>query len=63
MKCTLPSLNLDTPLLQIGVSAKNQLGKTNSVDPDEMACYMYEPSHLDLYCLQRFLCWSTGMKG
>ena len=25
----------------------------NSVDPDEMA--HYEPSHLDLHCLQRYL--------
>ena len=32
----------------------------NSVDPDEMA--HYEPSHLDLHCLQRYLCWSAGMK-
>ena len=33
----------------------------NSVDPDETAhC---EPSHVDLHCLQRYLCWSAGMKG
>ena len=32
----------------------------NSVDPDEMACY--EPSHLDLHCLQRYLYWSVWMK-
>ena len=33
----------------------------NSVDPDEMA--HYEPSHLDLHCLQRCLYWSVEMKG
>ena len=33
----------------------------NSVHPDETA--HYEPSHLDLHCLQRYLCWSAGMKG
>ena len=31
----------------------------NSVDPDETA----KPSHLDLHCLQKYLCWSAGMKG
>ena len=31
----------------------------NNVGPDETACY--EPSHLDLHCLQRYLCWSAGM--
>ena len=33
----------------------------NSVDPDETA--HYEPSHLDLHCLQSYLYWSAGMKG
>ena len=33
----------------------------NSVDPDETA--RYEPSHLDLRCLQRYLYWSVGMNG
>ena len=34
----------------------------NNVDPDEAA--RYEPSHLDLHCLQMyiFLYWSVGMK-
>ena len=32
----------------------------NSVDPDETA--HYEPSHLDLHCLQKYLYWSAGMK-
>ena len=32
----------------------------NSVDPDEMA--HYEPSHLDLHCLQKYLYWSIVMK-
>ena len=33
----------------------------NNVDPDEMA--HYEPSHLDLHCLQQYPYWSLGMKG
>ena len=32
----------------------------DSVDSDEMA--HYELSHLDLHCLQRYLCWSAEMK-
>ena len=32
----------------------------NSTDPDEMA--HYELSHLDLYCLQRYLYFSVGRK-
>ena len=31
----------------------------NSVDPVETA--PYEPSHLDLHCLQRYLFWSAGL--
>ena len=31
----------------------------NSVDPDEKA--PYEPSHLNIHCLQRYLIWSTEM--
>ena len=33
----------------------------NSVNPDETA--HYEPSHLDLHYLQRYLIWSAGLKG
>ena len=33
----------------------------NSADPDEMA--HYEPSHLDLHCLQSYLVWSARLKG
>ena len=33
----------------------------NSVDPDETA--HYEPSHLDLNCLQSHQYWSVGVKG
>ena len=32
----------------------------NSVDPDEMA--HYEPSHLDLQCLQWYMFCSAGLK-
>ena len=31
----------------------------NGVDTDEMA--RYDQSHLDLYCLQKYLYWSAGM--
>ena len=37
---------------------KNRIA--NSADEDETA--RYEPSHLDLHCLQRYLYWSVGMK-
>ena len=33
----------------------------NSVDPDETA--HYEPSHLDLHCLHKYLFWSARLKG
>ena len=32
----------------------------NSVNPDEMA--IYESSHLDIYCLQKYRFWSKGLK-
>ena len=48
-------------LLQIGFQSKINNRMVNSVDPDEMA--PYEPSHLDLHCLQRYLYWSAGMEG
>ena len=32
----------------------------NSIDPDETA--HYEPSHLDLHCLQRYWFWPAGLK-
>ena len=48
--------------MQIGVQVKkNELWMTNSVDPDETA--RYEPSHLDLHYLQRYLVWFAGLKG
>ena len=34
---------------------------TNIVDPEEMA--RYEPSHLALHSLYRYLSWSIGLKG
>ena len=34
---------------------KNKM--VNSVDPDETA--RYEPSHLELHCLQNYLFWSA----
>ena len=33
----------------------------NCADPDEMS--HYELSHLDLLCLQKYLCLSVGMEG
>ena len=51
---TLPSLNLNTFIVEIGVPSKLNNRMANSVVPVEMACY--EPSHLDLHCLHRQLC-------
>ena len=34
---------------------------TNNVALDETA--RYEPSHLDLHCLHRYLIWSARLKG
>ena len=42
-------------------SVKNQNKVANNVDPDETA--HYEPSHLDLHCLQNNIFWSAGLKG
>ena len=46
--------------MQIQVSSKINNRMTNSVDPDKTA---RNESHLDLHCLERYLCWSVGMKG
>ena len=51
------TLNFDIPLLQIGISIKILEPDSKHVDPDEMA--RYEPSHLDLQCLHKYLFWST----
>ena len=51
------SQNSDT-LLQIGFQSKVN---NRNANPDETA--HYEPSHLDLHCLQMYPCWSAGMKG
>ena len=48
------------PLLQIGFQSRMNIRMANSVDPDGMTSY--EPSHLDLHCLQRYQCWSVEMK-
>ena len=45
--------------MQIGFQSKFKNGMANSVDPDETA---YEPSHLDLHCLQRCLLWFARLK-
>ena len=42
-------------------SQKPNNGMANRVDPDERA--RYEPSHLDLHCLQRYMYWSVEIKG
>ena len=49
------------PLLQIGFWAQNNKRMADSADPDETT--RYEPSHLDLHCLQRYLYWSAALKG
>ena len=40
---------------------KIKIRMANSVDPNEMA--HYKPSHLDLYCLRRYLFWSVRLNG
>ena len=45
----------------VGFQSKIKNRMANSVDTDEMA--HYEPSHLDLHCLQRYLYWSSVTKG
>ena len=57
----LPSLNADTSIVaNRAFSQKSIIEWQIVVDPDETA---REPSHLDLHCFQRYLCWSVGMKG
>ena len=48
-------------MLHIGASVKNHSRKANDVDFDETA--HNEPSHQDLHCLQKYLSWSSGLKG
>ena len=52
LKWTLPPLKLHTSI----VAKQGTVVKIGSVDPDEMA--NYEPSHLDLHCLQKYPSWS-----
>ena len=60
MKWTLPSLNLDTSIVANRDITQNINNRTaNSVDPD--VTVHYEPSHLDLHCLQKYLSWSVGI--
>ena len=47
------------PLLQLGIPDKKSI-KANSVDPDETA--HYQPSHIDLRCLHKYLIWFTRRK-
>ena len=49
LKWTFSSLNMNTAFLQLGIRFKNNNRAANSADSDGMA---YEPSHLDLHCLQ-----------
>ena len=44
-----------------GFQSKINYRMAKTVDPGKMS--HYEPSHLDLHCLQRYLHWSAGMKG
>ena len=55
------SLNLDTSIVENRGFSLRSRTMANSVHPDETA--RYEPSHLDLHCLQRYMCKSAGMKG
>ena len=49
LKWNLPILNSDTSIIANGVFDKIKNRMANSVDPD------YEPSHLDLHCLQKYM--------
>ena len=59
LEWTVLSLNFDMSTDACQSKIKNIMA--NSVDPDEMA--HYEPSHLELHCLQRYLLWSARLKG
>ena len=52
-------LDMSAVASRVSVKIKNRMA--DSVDPDEMA--HYEPSHLDLHCLYRYLFWSARLKG
>ena len=52
---TIPSLNFDTAFDACRISVGITSRMANSVDH-------YEPSHLDLYCLQRYLYWYVERK-
>ena len=59
MEWTLPSSKLVKSIVaNRGFNKKINIRMANSANPDEMA--RYEPSHLDLYCLQRYMYWSAG---
>ena len=61
LKWTFPQLNLDMiPDVNRGFNMKYKKKNriANKIDPDEKA--LYEPSHLDLHCLYRYLFWSAG---
>ena len=45
--------------MQIGVQSKIKNKMANSADPDETA--HYEPSHLELHCLDRYWFWSVEL--
>ena len=45
---------------KLGFQSKVNNRMVNGVDPDGMACYKL--SHLNLYCSQRYLYWSEGIK-
>ena len=48
------------PLLQIGMSVRNQKRELSSVDFDKTT--HYKPSHLDLHCLQKYQVWIAELK-
>ena len=60
-KYTPPYLHLDTSTAAKRVTVVNKKKIAKSVGPDETA--PYEPSHLDLHYLQKYLLWSLGLKG
>ena len=47
--------------MQTGFQSKIKNRMATRVNPDKTA--RYEPSHLDLHCLHRYLFWSARLKG
>ena len=60
LQWTLPSLNLDSSIIANGISVKYL--ESNGKHCRSWWDGSYEPSHLDLHCLHKYLCSSTELK-